>query len=157
MKTKQEIKDWLLGNCVDENGDLVICDIDLSDFKGNVILSGWKVGGCADLSSWEVKGDLYQSCQKVNGDLYQHWQKVNGDLYQHWQKVNGDLYQSCQSAKNLYQHCQNVSKDLVSQKLKEDEEWADFQGSNCAVIRAKKLKEISLDELAEMGYKLKEK
>ena len=137
MKTKQEIEKWLLENCVDENGNLVIRNIDLSKFKGNVILDSWKIGASANLSFWEVKGNLYQ----------------------YYQKVNGNLYQSFQSAKNLYQHCQNVSKDLVSQKLKEDEEeeWVDWRGSDRAVIRAKKLKEISLDELAEMGYKLKEK
>ena len=199
MKTKQEIKKWLLENCLNDNGDLVICDIDLSDFKGNVILSGWTVGKSAGLSFWKVKGnltqdsqtvngnlrqscqivngDLYQNCQKVNGNLYQDYQTaeniyqdsqtaeniyqdsqtVNEDLYQGYQIVNGDLYQECQTAKDLYQECQNVSKDLVSQKLKEDEEWVDLQGSDCAVIRAKKLKEISLDELAKMGYKLKEK
>ena len=133
--TNDEKRDWLLENCVNKNGNLVISDIDLSDFKGNVILKGWKIGGSADLSYWEVKGNLEQDCQIVNGNIDQ----------------------SCQTAKNLYQHCQKVSKDLISQKLKEDEEWVSFQGSDYAVIRAKKLKEISLDELAKMGYKLKEK
>lgn len=131
----EEKRDWLLENCVNEAGDLVICDIDLSKFKGKVYLTGWKVGGDVDLTFWKVQGDLYQHCQRVNGNLYQ----------------------SFQTAKNLHQSCQIVSKDLISQKLKEDEEWVSFQGSDCAVIRAKKLKEISLDELAKMGYKLKEK
>ena len=133
---KRKLRDLLLGNCVNEDGNLVICDIDLSDFKGIVMLSGWKVGGSADLSSWEVKGNLYQNGQKVNGNLYQGCQNVNGNLNQGWQKV---------------------SKDLVSQKLEEDEEWVSFQGSDHAVIRTKKLKEISQEELAKMGYKLKEK
>ncbi len=165
--TNDEKRDWLLENCVNDNGDLVICGIDLSKFKGKVVLIGWKIGGNADLSSWEVKGNLDQHYQKVNGDLYQDYHIVNGDLYQQCQKVNGNLEQSYQiaenlnqsyqSAENLNQSYQNVSKDLVSQKLKEDEEWVDFQGSDCAVIRTKKLKEISLDELAKMGYKLKEK
>ena len=138
--TNDELRDLLLENCVNENGDLVICDIDLSKFKGNVILKGWKIGGSAGLSSWEVKGNLYQHCQKVNGNLYQDcqtaenifqdFQIVNGNLYQHCQKVKGTLYQGWQTAKNLEQDSQNVG--------------------------AKKLKEISLDELAKMGYKLKE-
>lgn len=155
--TNDELRDLLLENCVNDNGDLVICDIDLSDFKGKVYLTGWKVGGSADLSSWEVKGNLYQDWQTVNGDLYQSYQKVDGDLHQYYQKVNGDLNQSFQTAKNLCQGWQEVGKDLISQKLKEDEAWVSFQGSECAVIRAKKLKEISKDELAKMGYKLKEK
>ena len=156
MKTKQEIKKWLLENCQDKNGDLVIRDIDLSDFKGKVILKGWTVGGSVDLSHWEVNGDLKQSYQKVNGDLEQDSHTVNGDLYQSWQTAE-NIYQSYQTAENLNQGWQNVSKDLISQKLKENEEWVSFQGSDRVVIRAKKLKEISLDELAKKGYKLKEK
>lgn len=116
---KDELRDLLLENCVNDNGDLVICDIDLSDFKGKVYLTGWKVGGSADLSSWEVKGNLYQD-----------WQKVGKDLYQSYQTAK-NIYQGFQTAKNIYQSYQNV--------------------------RAKKLKEISKDELAKMGYKLKEK
>src|SRR5574344_2168417 len=160
--TNDEKRDWLLENCQDENGNLVFCDIDLSKFKGKVILKGWKIGGNADLSSWEVKRDLYQSRQEVNGNLYQlsqtaknlfqDCQVVNGNLYQNSQTVKGDLYQHCQTAEDLYQNCQNVSKDLVSQKLEKDEEWVDFEESDYAVMRAKKLKEISLDELAKMGY-----
>src|SRR5574344_56015 len=144
--TNDEKRDWLLENCVNDNGDLVICGIDLSKFKGKVVLIDWKIGGNADLSSWVVKGDLDQSCQTVNGDLDQSWQTAK-NLYQSRQTVNGDLYQNWQE----------VSKDLISQKLKEDEKWVDFQGSDYAVIRTKKLKEISKDELAKMGYKLKEK
>mgnify|MGYP000920153857 CR=1 FL=1 len=117
----EELRDLLLENCVNDNGDLVISNIDLSEFKGNVILDGWTVGGSGfvDLSFWEVKGNLYQRCQKVNGDLYQSYQSAK------------NIYQGFQTAKNIYQSYQNV--------------------------RAKKLKEISLDELAKMGYKLKEK
>ena len=151
-----ELRDLLLENCLNENGDLVISDIDLSDFKGKVILKGWTVGGSVDLSHWEVNGDLKQSYQKVNGDLEQDSHTVNGDLYQSWQTAE-NIYQSYQTAENLNQGWQNVSKDLISQKLKENEEWVSFQGSDRVVIRAKKLKEISLDELAKKGYKLKEK
>ena len=97
MKTKQEIKKWLLENCLNDNGDLVICDIDLSDFKGNVILNGWKIGraGYVDLSSWDVKGNLYQNGQKVNGNLYQDYQTAK-NIYQSCQRVNGNLDQSFQ-------------------------------------------------------------
>ena len=188
MKTKQEIKKWLLETCLNEDGNLVMCGIDLSKFKGKVILNGWKIGGSAELSFWNVKGDLnqrlqevgenldqscqsakniYQGCQKVNRDLYQSSQSAKNiyqncqtaeNIYQNMQKVNGDLEQDYQEVNgDLYQHCQEVGKDLISQKLKEDEEWVDcWRGNDCAVIRAKKLKEISKDELAKMGYKLKE-
>lgn len=151
-----ELRNLLLKNCLDDNGDLVISDIDLSKFKGNVILKSWKVGGDVDLSFWEVKGNLYQNSQTVNGNLNQSCHIVKGDLDQSCQTAK-NIYQGSQKAENLFQSHQNISKDLVSQKLEEDEEWVDYQGSERAVIRAKKLKEISLDELTKIGYKLKEK
>ena len=153
--TNDELRDLFLENCVNKDGDLVICNVDLSDFKGNVILKGWKIGGSVDLSHWEVNGDLKQSYQKVNGDLEQDSHTVKGNLNQSYQTAK-NISQSFQSAKNLNQGWQTVGKDLISQKLEEDEVWADFEGSERAVIRTKKLKQISLDELAKMGYKLKE-
>ena len=95
-----------------------------------------KFKGKVYLTGWKIGGSADLSSWKVKGNLYQYCQTVNGDLDQSWQKV---------------------SKDLISQKLNEDEEWVDYQGSDYAVIRTKKLKEISKDELAKMGYKLKEK
>ena len=42
-KSKKEIRDWLLENCVDENGDLALMYLDFSDFEGNVYISYMKV------------------------------------------------------------------------------------------------------------------
>lgn len=71
MKTKEEIKKWLLENCIDENGDLDLRNLDFRDFDG----------------------DIYISCMKVKKDLYQGYQAVEGNLYQRGQIVVGDLYQ----------------------------------------------------------------
>lgn len=43
MKTKKEIKKWLLENCVNNLGNLDLSGLDFSDFKGNVIIGQMKV------------------------------------------------------------------------------------------------------------------
>ena len=85
MKNKEEIKEWLLNNCVNKKGNLNLSGLDFSDFEGYV-----------DISNMNVKGDLYQSYQKVQGELYQNNQEVKSDLIQNNQKVQGDLIQNSQ-------------------------------------------------------------
>lgn len=65
MLSKEEIKKWLLENCVDEDGDLDLTDLDFSDFGGNVYISGMKVAK-----------SLYQNCQEVGCVLLQDCQKA---------------------------------------------------------------------------------
>ena len=93
MKTIKEIKEWLLRNAVDEDGDLNLSGLDLSDFEGNVKLSSMKVKGNLSQGHQQVEGDLIQRYQNVKGDLIQNSQEVEGDLYQNSQEVKGDLYQ----------------------------------------------------------------
>lgn len=93
MKTKEEIKAWLLENAVDENGDLDLSCLDFSDFEGDVYIDGMV-----------VKKDLVQNCQNVGGYLHQDFQEVEGNLYQNIQEVKGNLYQGNQEVEgNLYQ------------------------------------------------------
>ena len=82
MKTKEEIKQWLLENCVDEDGDLDLSNLDFSDFDGNVNIYNMIVKGNLNQSGQVVYGDLWQRCQIVKGDLYQDSQSVDGNLYQ---------------------------------------------------------------------------
>lgn len=51
MLSKQEIKKWLLENCVNEMGNLDLSGLDFSDFDGNV-----------DISYMKVKLSLSQDC-----------------------------------------------------------------------------------------------
>lgn len=98
MKTKQEIKNWILENCVDKDGNIDMSDLDFSEFEGNV-----------RISSMKVKKDLVQSCQKVGGSLFQHWQEVGKSLNQFGQEVDGNLIQYCQKVGgDLYQYFQKV-------------------------------------------------
>lgn len=71
MKTKKEIKDWLLENAVDTDGDLMLGELDFSDFDGNVYIDSMK-----------VKGDLIQCDQEVQGDLHNEYSKYGGKLYE---------------------------------------------------------------------------
>lgn len=105
--SKKEIKKWLLENCVDEDGDLNLTDLDFSDFDGDIYTSGMK-----------VKQTLYQNFQKVGVDLIQNFQKVNRDLYQSCQKVDGDLWQ----------HSQIVGGEFLNYKLLNHEEWERHTG-----------------------------
>ena len=75
MKTIEEIRDWLLANAVDNEGDLILSDLDLSDFDGDVYIDDMK-----------VKKSLHQDCQKVGENLHQDCQKVGGKF------INQKLY-----------------------------------------------------------------
>ena len=107
MKTKTEIKNWLLDNAVDEHGDLMLDELDFSDFDGNVCIDNMK-----------VKGTLFQHAHEVQGNLFQHGQKVKGNLHNKNNEYGGNLYEE------------------PSRRI---------------------LKEITTEQLAELGYKLKEK
>lgn len=80
MKTIKEIRDWLLKNATDDEGDLHLSCLDFSDFDGNVYIDNMR-----------VKKNLFQNGQKVGKNLYQSGQEVVKDLYQDFQKVGEDF------------------------------------------------------------------
>lgn len=83
MLSKQEIKKWLLENCVNEMGNLDLSGLDFSDFDGNV-----------DISYMKVKLSLSQDCQEVGENLFQDSQTVGGNLWQnHQEEVKGRIHQ----------------------------------------------------------------
>ena len=131
MKTKQEITKWLLENAVNGDGDLSLRGIDLSKFEGNVYITKWKVKKDLSLNDCEVGGDLFQNFQVVKGDLFQDSQVVKGDLWQDNQLVEGDL---------------------CSYKLEKSEMWEDKPG----FVKRIKLTPITKDDLAKIGYVLKD-
>ena len=127
MKDTTEIRDWLLKNAVDRYGDLMLGNLDLSEFAGDVYIDGMK-----------VKGDLIQGLHEVQGNLYQYGHEVKGSLYQSRNEVQGNLYQSRNEVKgNLYN---------------KNNEYGDCLYETPST---KLLKEITLEELAELGYILK--
>ena len=101
-KTKEEIKQWLLKNCIDKKGNLNLSDLDFSDFNGNIYINRMK-----------VKKSLYQNEQKVKINLYQNNQIVEKILWQYNQTVEINIFQDHQNAKrNIFQSYQTVGKDL---------------------------------------------
>lgn len=86
MLSKEEIKQWLLENCVNERGNIDLSGLDFSDFDGNV-----------DISCMKVKLSLSQNCQEVGENLYQDHQTVGKSLFQGWQEAGGDLWQRHQA------------------------------------------------------------
>ena len=101
------------------------------DEYGDLMLSG------LDFSNFD--GDVYIGHMKVKGNLMQNHQEVQGNLYQNYQEVQGDLRQNSQKVQgNLYHGDSEYGGEL-------------FEGTY-----SKLLKEITLEELAELGYKLKE-
>ena len=82
MKDIVEIRDWLLENAVDEDGNLVLSDLDFSDFEGNVYIDDMKVKYYLSQSGHEVEGNLSQSYQKVKGNFHNVNNKYGGDLHE---------------------------------------------------------------------------
>lgn len=89
MLSKDEIKKWLLENCVDKKGKLDLSGLDFSDFDGTIDISGMKVKKNLLQSNQKIGGWLDQDRQEVGGNLYQNYLKVSGNLYQLWLEVKG--------------------------------------------------------------------
>lgn len=83
MKTIEELRNYLLENYVDDDGDLMLNGLDFSDFGGNVYINNMK-----------VKGDLYQSGHDVQGNLYQSNNEAQGNLHNKNNEYGGDLYET---------------------------------------------------------------
>lgn len=136
MISIEEVKKWLIANCLDERGNLNISGLDFSDFNGDINISGMR-----------VKGDLNQANQKVEGDLRQSFQEVKGMLSQSWQKVEGNLHQYCQEVKGiLHQGCQKVEGKMFLQDTSELQKAFDNDG----VIyyeKVEKIPEMTLEEI----------
>ena len=81
MKTIEEIKNWLLKNAVNDEGNLDLSNLDFSNFDGNVFINYMR-----------VKRSLFQNRQEVGGDLLQNEQIVAEDLHQDYQTVGENFY-----------------------------------------------------------------
>lgn len=114
MLSKEEVKKWLLENCVNEVGNLDLDGLDFSDFNGDVYLSNMKVKWKLIQNHQEVGRDLRQNYQKVKGNLDQDNQEVDGNLFQCEQKVKRVLMQSHQEVGEMLVQClQKVKGEIV--------------------------------------------
>lgn len=99
MLSKEEIKQWILENCVDCNGNVNLSGLDFSNFDGNIYLNDMKVKNDLMMSCVTVGGDVYQCYYTVGESLWQSNHKVNGNINQEWQFVGGNLLQNNQKVK----------------------------------------------------------
>ena len=82
MKTIEELRNYLLENYVDEDGNLTMSGLDFSDFEGNVYIDDMKVKYYLSQSRHEVEGNLSQSYQKVKGNFHNVNNEYGGKLYE---------------------------------------------------------------------------
>ena len=149
MKSIKYLRDYILENYVNEFGNLDIQGLDFSEFDGNVYIGGMKVRGHLFQDGHKVQGNLYQGGQKVEGNLYQGGQEVQGSLYQGGQEVQGNLFQSVQEVQgNLFQSWQKAEGNYHCENVQ-------VKGDIYTNEPTKLLKEVTAEELAELGYKLK--
>ena len=140
MKTNEEIKKWLLENCVDTYGNLVLEGLDFSDFEGDIFINGMQVKHSLYQHSQLVGGDLDQCCQVVGGDLLQDSQFVRGNIDQSEQFSVSAIFQDHQIAQgSMWQFSQEAGGKLISQVLKDDETWTIVE--NMAVLTKKENKQ----------------
>ena len=112
MKSKTEIRNWLLENAVDVDGDLNIIGLDFSEFDGDV-----------DIRVMKVKGNLFQSGHEVQGNLYQTNQKVKGNLFQSNQKVQGGLFQDGREVRVIEEHYERLIERLENEKIEMEKHY----------------------------------
>lgn len=117
MKTKEEIINWLVENCVytTSYGDKVL-DLSWLDFSetdiGLVLLTHMRVNGSLDTSCAKVEGNIFQSSQFAKGEIHQNHQTAVKDISQGKNiSYEGDIIQCQQEAKNgtIYQNTQTAN------------------------------------------------
>ena len=129
-KTITEIRDYLLENRTDKNGDLDLIGLDFSEFEGDVYISWMK-----------VKKNRFSSYNEVEGNNYQSYNKVKGNNYQSYNKVDCDLYDYNNSAKN--------------HKIWKDGYWETIE--NSPILKQKSSKELLLETLNDEQKELLKK
>ena len=117
MKTKKEIENWILKNCIDTNGIIYLSDLDFGDIVIN--LSG--IRAKIIYNNFQESYEIHNAHQKAFNEIYNGYQEAyricNED-----QKSNNSIDNSCQEAKNkIYNGYQKAFKIINNshQKAKE--------------------------------------
>lgn len=102
MISKEKLKEFILKNCVNERGNIEMCDLDFSDFEGDVYIE-----------QWTVNGDIHQSGHISYGSIYQEYQNAV-NLFQGRCSVEKSLNQSrCIVGGNLTQNKHRVGGSII--------------------------------------------
>lgn len=110
--TPKEKGQFLVDNFKTEDGALELSRVDLSDFHGDVVLEGWKVGGDLFLDHQEVKGSLFQNNQKVGRNLFQDEQEAKGFIAQDLQEPNAQEAEDMPVEPDYESECERLQKEL---------------------------------------------
>lgn len=83
MLTNNEIMEWLLKNAVNDEGNLVLSDLDFSGFKGDIIVNNINIDSDLLISNINIKKDLFLNniinvgegsysymCSQIINDIY---------------------------------------------------------------------------------------
>ena len=84
MKSREDIKKWLLDNALDEMGDLCVYDLDFRDFDGNIYLNRLKSNEIISNSGQEANY-IYNTYQKAT-EINNYCQKI---ITKHVIEING--------------------------------------------------------------------
>lgn len=118
----------------DDDGTIRIEDVDLSSYRGDVMMNRWTIDGNLSQCCHRVGGDLFQDNQEVKGSIYQHNQKAGCNLYQDMQEAGGCIVQDKQEAKDEPVHkdeskcvapdyegeCERLRKELAKANRKNE-------------------------------------
>lgn len=83
MLTNNEIMEWLLKNTVDDEGNLVLSDLDFSGFKGDIIINNITIDSDLLISNINIKKDLFlNNIINVGGGSYSYMcSQIINDIY----------------------------------------------------------------------------
>ena len=83
MLTNNEIMEWLLKNAVNDEGNLVLSDLDFSGFKGDIIINNINIDSDLLISNINIKKDLFlNNIINVGEDSYSYMcSQIINDIY----------------------------------------------------------------------------
>ena len=81
MKTKTQIKKWILENCIDKNGTIDLSNLDFGDRRINLSEIRAKVIS----NNYQEAKEIYNTHQKAQ-EIYNNFQKAEKEIYNGYQK-----------------------------------------------------------------------
>lgn len=98
---REEIRNWILENCVDRFGNIDLSYLDFSDFKGDIKIEGWLIGNnfyCRNNSVNNdgffeynvIRGNLYDTSNTIGKDYLYGKNDIRGKKEEHSYLIHGD-------------------------------------------------------------------
>ena len=81
MKTKTQIKNWILENCIDKNGTIDLGNIDFGDRRINLS----EIRAIKIFNNYQKAKEIYNTHQKAQ-EIYNNYQEAKNEIYNGYQK-----------------------------------------------------------------------